>query len=166
MRSDESTLFIDVTPLAVSERNRVVSAAVCSRTVDVAASAWPAKPAESARAVNANLSLRCIGVASWGEWLVMPEKDAKRRPRFLAGGKPGGCIGMGGSERIALMDRALRCLVLALTALFAAPALASANATADYDPASGIVTIVGDGSVDVMQIFEEGATVRLERVGG
>jgi hypothetical protein len=79
---------------------------------------------------------------------------------------PGGCAGEGGSERMASMDRALRSLVLALAALFAAPALASANATVQLDAATGILTIAGDAVPDAIRVTQSPGSYLIEREGG
>jgi hypothetical protein len=64
------------------------------------------------------------------------------------------------------MVRALRCLALAIAALGLAPALASASASVSFDPAIGIINVVGDGNADDIQITQSSMSHLVESPGG
>jgi hypothetical protein len=64
------------------------------------------------------------------------------------------------------MVRALCCLALAVAALGLAPALASANANVSFDPAIGILNVVGDGAADDIRVTQGSLSHIVERVGG
>jgi hypothetical protein len=64
------------------------------------------------------------------------------------------------------MVRALCSLALAVAALGLAPALASANANVSFDPAIGILNVVGDGAADDIRVTQGSLSHIVERVGG
>ena len=64
------------------------------------------------------------------------------------------------------MVRALSCLALAVAALLAAPALASASATVALDNAIGILNVTGDDQPDAIQVTQSTNSMFVERTGG
>jgi len=64
------------------------------------------------------------------------------------------------------MVRALSCLALAVAALSAAPALASASATVALDNAIGILNVTGDDQPDAIQVTQSTNSMFVERTGG
>src|SRR5690349_12696248 len=64
------------------------------------------------------------------------------------------------------MARALSCLALAVAALLAAPAFASANADVSLENAIGILEIVGDDTSDAIVVTQGANSMLVERTGG